>query len=101
MGCPRLDVVSSFFLGYSVTGEKYIFEEEHHDADPEFFSHGVRFAQVVDELWAQGHFRPHRQRLEERGLNGILENGLQTMRDGKYSAEKLVYRVDDTEWSQQ
>lgn len=94
--CPRADVESTFFLGYSVSGESYIFEGEHYDANEDFFKHGVKFAEVADKLWEQGKFTPHPQRLERGGFDGILGSGLQIMREGKYSAEKLVYRTDDT-----
>lgn len=93
--CPRADVQSVLFLGYSISGESYIFEGEHYDADEHFFFHGVKFAKVAEQLWEQGEFTPHPQRVEGRGFLGILESGLQIMREGKYSAEKLVYRVDD------
>ena len=96
--CPRADVESIFFLGYSVSGEGYIFEGEHYEADEEFFVHGVEFAKTAEKLLKDGKFVPHPQRLEQGGLNGILESGLQIMRDGKYSAEKLVYRVDESAW---
>ena len=98
--CPRPDVESIFFLGYSVSGESFICEGDQYDADEEFFVHGVKFAEVAEQLWEQGKFTPHPQRLEGRGLTGILESGLQIMREGRYSAEKLVYRVDDTTWPQ-
>jgi hypothetical protein len=96
--CPRADVESTYFLGYSVSGEDYIFEGEHYKADQEFFEHGIEFAKIAESLWKEGEFVPHPQRLEKGGLNGILESGLQIMRDGKYSAEKLVYRVDESAW---
>ena len=96
--CPREDVQSIFFLGYSVSGESYIFEGEHYEADREFLVHGVEFAKTVEKVWKEGKFVPHPQRVEGRGFNGILESGLQVMRDGKYSAEKLVYLVDESVW---
>ena len=98
--CPRDDVESIFFLGYSVSGESYIFEGEHYDVDEDFFKHGVNFAEVADQVWEQGKLVPHPQRIERGGLNGLLESGLQVMREGRYSAEKLVYHVDDTTWPQ-
>ena len=96
--CPREDVESIFFLGYSVSGEDYIFEGEQYKADKDFFAHGIEFAKTAERLWKDGKFVPHPQRLEKGGLNGILDSGLQIMRDGKYSAEKLVYRVDESAW---
>ena len=35
--CPRADVQSVFFLGYSMSGESYIFEGEQMEAQPEDF----------------------------------------------------------------
>lgn len=96
--CPRSDVKSTFFLGYSACGENYIFEGEHYDAEPEFFEFSCKFAELAEKLWAQGKFVPHPQRVERGGLGGIVESGLQIMKDGKYSAEKLVYRVEETVW---
>ncbi len=97
--CPRADVKSIFFLGYSVSGESYISEGEHYNADPDFFARGVKFAEHAEMLWLNGAFVPHPARLEEGGLKGILQSGLQTMKEGKYSGEKLVYRMEESTWS--
>ena len=98
VNCPRTDVESLFFLGYSASGESYIFEGEHYDAQPDFFAHSVKFAELADKLWAEGKFQPHPQRIGKNGFQGVLNEGLQILRDGKHSGEKLVYRVDETEW---
>jgi hypothetical protein len=90
-------VQSTFFLGYSMSGEAYIFEGEHMEAQPEDFVSGSRFYRIAESLWAQGKWTPHPQRVEEGGLLGI-NDGLQQMRELKVSGEKLVYRVDDTVW---
>lgn len=95
--CPRPDIKSNFFLGYSMSGEEYIFERGTYPASPGDFEFGVKFASVAEELWAQGKWKPHPQRLEKAGLSGI-PHGLQQMREGKYSGEKLVYRVEETTW---
>ena len=58
----------------------------------------MKFAPVVEKLWADGKFVEHPQRVQKGGLRGIVEQGLQTMREGRYSGEKLVYLVGDTEW---
>lgn len=95
--CPRSDVESVFFLGYSISGEEYIFEGQRYAAAPEDFVHGARFALIAEKLWAAGKWKPHPQRVEKGGLSGVCD-GLQQMREGKYSGEKLVYRTDETTW---
>jgi hypothetical protein len=96
-GCPRSDVRSEFFMGYSMSGESYIFEKEYWEARPDMFEFAAKFAEVADQLWQQGKWRAHPQRVEPGGLLGVTY-GLQQGRDGKISGEKIVYRVDDTEW---
>jgi hypothetical protein len=96
--CPRNDVESTFFLGYSASGEAYRFEGEDYPADPEFFEHQKKFAGIVEKLWEEKKFVEHPQRLQEGGLKGLLDEGMAVLRKGAYSAEKLVYRVDETKW---
>jgi hypothetical protein len=48
-------------------------------------------------VWAEGKLKPHPQRVGSGGLLGAIE-GMQEMRVGNYSGEKLVYRVDETNW---
>jgi hypothetical protein len=80
-----------------MSGEAYIFEGEHMEAQPEDLEFGSEFYVIAEELWAEGKWTPHPQRVEEGGLLGI-NNGLQQMREYKVSGEKLVYRIDDTLW---
>lgn len=51
----------------------------------------------AEKLWAEGKFLTHPQRVEKGGFQGALE-GMQIMREGKYSGFKFVYRVDETIW---
>ena len=95
--CPRSDVKSTFFLGYDVSGEEYIFEGERFPARPDALAYAKEFMRIAEKLWAQGKWRPHPLRLEKGGLNGVID-GLRILREGRYSAEKLVYRVNETEW---
>lgn len=88
---------STFFLGYDVSGEEYIFEGESFPAQPDALAYARAFVPVAERLWAEGKWRPHPLRLEKGGLNGVL-HGLQILREGKYSAEKLAYRVAETQW---
>lgn len=94
---PRADVESIFFLGYSMSGEAYIFEGEQMEAKPEDLEFGAQFYSIAEKLWADKKWTPHPQRVEEGGLLGITD-GLQQMREGRVRGEKLVYLVDDTVW---
>lgn len=95
--CPRSDVESIFFLGYDMSGEAYIFEGESYPAKPEALEFGRRWYAVAEELWASGKWRNHRQKVGEDGLMGVLD-GMEKMRQGLVSGEKLVYLVDETAW---
>lgn len=95
--CPRLNVRSEFFLAYSQSGEYYIFEGDHFEAQPEHFGFASGFAEVAERVWHEGKFKPHPQRVERGGLSGVAD-GLQQMREGKVSGQKLVYLIEETEW---
>ena len=95
--CPRADVKSEFFLGYSMSGEEYIFESEIYPARQEDFDFARQWYGIAERLWAEERWVPHPQRVEPGGLLGV-DDGLQRMREGKVSGEKLVYRVDETHW---
>jgi len=94
---PRSDVESTFFLSYSASGEPYIFEDEHYEADSEYFEHAMRFAEEASMLWTAGKWEPHPHNEQKGGLRAALE-GMAIMRAGRYSGERLVYRVDETDW---
>ena len=64
---------------------------------PDKFEFGKRWMAVAEKLWAEGKWKNHPVSVREGGLLGAIE-GMQRMREGKYSGEKLVYRVDDTVW---
>jgi hypothetical protein len=95
--CPRKDVESIFFLGYSLSGESYIFEGETYEAQPELFVYGTKFYAIAEKLWAEGKWKAHPSRIESGGLLGAVA-GMQEMREGKVSGQKLVYRIAETEW---
>ena len=88
--CPREDVKSVFFLGYSLSGEEYIFEGETYPAQPQDFAFATKWYELAEKVWAHGRWKPHPQRVGVGGLRGVLD-GLQEMREGKVSGEKLVY----------
>ncbi|KAI0409037.1 putative zinc-binding oxidoreductase ToxD [Xylaria palmicola] len=95
--CPRDDVKSVFFLGYSLSGESYIFESETYPAQPEDFEFGKRWIKMVERLWGEGRLKTHPEKVGGRGLLGAVE-GMEDMRQGRVSGVKLAYRVDETAW---
>ncbi|KIW27416.1 uncharacterized protein PV07_07154 [Cladophialophora immunda] len=95
--CPHPNVRSESFLGYSLSGEPFIYEGELFEAHPDHLVFGSSFARVAERLWREGKWTPHPQRIERGGLRGVT-NGMQQMREGKVSGEKLVYVIEETEW---
>ena len=95
--CPRPDVESTFFLGYSMSGESYISEGETYEAQPEDFTFATKWYDLAERLWAEGKWQPHPQSVRSGGLLGAVD-GMQEMREGRISGVKLVYRVDETTW---
>jgi hypothetical protein len=66
-------VQSIFFLGYSMSGEAYIFDGEQIEAKSEDFAFGRELFSLAEELWARGEWTPHPQRVEEAGLLGVKD----------------------------
>lgn len=95
--CPRDDVDSVFFLGYSMSGESYILETDEFPAWPEDLEFARRWIRVAERLWAEGKWKPHPEKVEGGGLLGCVD-GMEEMRRGRVSGVKLVYRVDETAW---
>lgn len=95
--CPRDDVESVFFLGYSMAGEAYILERGEFPAQPEDLVFARKWILIAEKLWAEGKWKPHPEKVGERGLLGCIE-GMEELRQGRVSGVKLVYRVDETAW---
>lgn len=93
---PRKDVVytNSFLMMF--LGEAFDKFGMHVDARPEDFEFAKRFAGLTEELLAEGKLKPHRVKVCEGGLQGVLDEGLDLMNGGKVSGFKLVYRLADT-----
>lgn len=91
----RDNVDSYFTLGYSAIGEECLFGNFRLQAKPEDLEFGEKFAVIAEKLLAEGKIKPHKPKVGKDGLKGILE-GLQLMREGKVSGEKLVYNVAET-----
>lgn len=78
-------------------GELYKFEGDTYDAKPEALAFGRKWYKVAERLWAEGKWAIHPQRVGAGSLVGLLD-GLQEMREGMVSGQKLVYYVDETAW---
>lgn len=95
--CPRDDVESVFFLGYSMNGESYILETDEFPAEPEALEFARKWILLAERLWAEGKWKSHPEKVGGGGLLGCIE-GMEELRQGRVSGVKLVYRVDETAW---
>jgi len=93
---PREDVKSVFFLGYSVSGEAFHFQGQEWPAVPEDYELAKRFGSLAEELLEQRKIKPHPAAVRDGGLEAIMA-GLEDMKGGKVSGEKLVYVIGDEE----
>lgn len=64
-------------------------------AQPDDYKIASEFANVAARLYAEGKLLPHPPKVGSGGLQGVLE-GLELLKMGKVSGEKLVYRVGET-----
>ncbi|RHZ53112.1 zinc-binding alcohol dehydrogenase family protein [Aspergillus thermomutatus] len=95
VGIERENVNDRWTLGYSAVGEKFKFGEMEFPAKPEDFEFACKFWSVAEKLLAEGKIKVHRPKVCPDGLKGVL-SGLQLMREGKVSGEKLVYNIAET-----
>jgi len=81
-------------LGYSVVGEYFRFGPQERKASPEDFEFGKMFWELSRGLFKEGKVRVHKVSLDKygKGFEGVLK-GLDAMRAGKVSGEKLVFTV--------
>ncbi|QGA21042.1 hypothetical protein EYB26_008752 [Talaromyces marneffei] len=93
---PREDVETVNTLMYTVFGEAFKFGKGAElPAIPEDFEYTKKFIALTEKLLAEGKLKAHRVKLGADGLKGVLK-GLNDMKAGKVSGEKLVYRVEET-----
>lgn len=94
---PREDVSARRTLAYSITGEDYQTgpKARRVEGNKEDFDFAKKFGELASALLAEGKIEVHPPTVKPGGLAGVLD-GLQLMREGKVSGEKLVYRVADT-----
>lgn len=92
---PRDDVKTSFTIGYSVIGEPFtFFGTMKVEARPKDFKFGKKWWSLSERLLSEGKIKGT-PTVRPGGLQGIFD-GLDEMRNGKVSRQKLVYRIADT-----
>jgi len=94
---PRDDIKTNRVLAYSALGEPMKFGADGREipGKPEDFEFAAMWMEIVEELLAGGKLKAHSPNVQPHGLNGVLE-GLNLLRGGKVSGEKLVYRIAET-----
>ncbi|KAL4893818.1 chaperonin 10-like protein [Aspergillus ambiguus] len=95
IGIERENVNSRWTLGYTAVGEEFKIHDTVFPAKPEDREFAEKFSALSEQLLAEGNIKPHKPNVGSQGLQGVLE-GLQLMKDGKVSGEKLVYNVSET-----
>ncbi|KAI0748415.1 GroES-like protein [Daedaleopsis nitida] len=89
----RTDVERSSTIIYSSLGRAYTYRTgQHAPAMPEDRAHMVKFLRKLPKLVQDGKIKPLPIKLWEGGLDAIPD-GLQYMKEGRVSAEKIVYRL--------
>jgi NADPH:quinone reductase-like Zn-dependent oxidoreductase len=81
-------------LVYTLLGEYFKFGSTEFIAAPENLEFGKMFCEISTTLLAEGKIKAHKPTVNKlgEGLEGVLK-GMQYMRDGKVSGEKLVYTL--------
>lgn len=91
----RANVNSRYTLAYTTIGEAFEFGPKSLPAKPEDLAFAEKFWAVAEPLLAQGKIKVHPPKVGKGGLQGVLD-GLQQLKEGKVSGEKLVYNVGET-----
>lgn len=82
-------------LMYSVFGEPFEKRGTQFPASQEDFEFTKKFMALTEKFLAGGQLRPHAALEGRDGFYGVLR-GLQQMKNGTVSGQKLVYVVGDT-----
>jgi len=88
----REDIKHTFTLLYVATGETFDKYGSRFEGKASHFESAKKFMPEVEALFASGKVKPHPISLREGGLEGALV-GMKDMKEGRYSGEKLVYRI--------
>ncbi|KAK7897135.1 hypothetical protein LTR67_005024 [Exophiala xenobiotica] len=92
---PREDVEATSTLMYTIFGEGFDFRGTQIPAVAEDFEFAKKFMGITEKLLAEGKIKPHAEKVGKGGLQGVLQ-GLEDLKTGKVSGNKLVYKVEET-----
>ncbi|KAH8810644.1 putative alcohol dehydrogenase [Xylogone sp. PMI_703] len=92
---PRQDVTCTSSILLKFRGEPFDLFGKHYEGSAQEIEFAQNFTALTEKLLAEGKLIPHPVKLGRGGLGGLLD-GLEAMRNGQVSGEKLVYRVTDT-----
>lgn len=88
----REDITIHHTLIYTSLGRAFSYGPKIYPASPEDRAHMAHFLKKVPELVSSGAIKPNSIKLMNGGLENVHE-GLQILKDGKNSGEKVVYHV--------
>jgi NADPH:quinone reductase-like Zn-dependent oxidoreductase len=91
----RANVYSSQTVAYMSFGEPFELGPMSFPAKPEDRVFAEKFLTAAERLLAEGKIKVHPVKLGKGGLQGVLD-GLEQLKAGKLSGEKLVYNVGET-----
>ncbi|PQE10403.1 hypothetical protein CJF32_00000963 [Rutstroemia sp. NJR-2017a WRK4] len=92
----RSDVKASFCYALTIFGRPIELDGEFaRDAKPEDRKLAEKFVKVAERFIEEGKLKAHPTKLMEGGLDRVID-GVDLLRKGKVSGEKLVYNVTDT-----
>lgn len=91
----RPHVENRLVFAYNTIGEAFNFGDKHFPPKLEDKEYWENFIPIAELLLEQGKIKVHRPRVGKDGLKGVL-NGLELLKTGQVSGEKLVYNVADT-----
>ncbi|KAI0431658.1 GroES-like protein [Xylaria sp. FL1042] len=91
----RKRVKPNWIMGPAVVGREIAWKDPYYiKPDPELRAFGVEWFKTAQQLLDRGEIKPHPIRIDARvGFEGVLE-GIETVRHGTLSGEKLVYRIN-------
>ncbi|KAJ5706638.1 chaperonin 10-like protein [Penicillium malachiteum] len=91
----RENINSRATLGYTIMGEDFMIGPMRVPARPDDFAFAQDWLLQAFKFLASGQVKVHPLKVNPDGLKGVPE-GLNLMKEGKVSGEKLVYKVSET-----
>ncbi|KAM3068063.1 hypothetical protein ACMFMG_011110 [Clarireedia jacksonii] len=91
----RANVKDRYTVAYTAVGEAFTFGDMPVPAKAEDKEFAEMFWGLAEKLLADGKIKVHKPKVLPGGLKGALE-GLELLKQGKVSGEKLVYNVAET-----